>query len=356
MPSLIRYFICVLLFYQIGLTQKTKPEQKNQDWWNSSQFFKPYENPSSKKLPLILVSGNKFVNAAGDTILFRGLAISDPDKLADQGYWTKNHFEKVKEMGAMLVRIPVHPAAWRERTPREYLKLLEQAAEWCSELDMYIIIDWHSIGNLGMEIFQNPMYTTTKNETYNFWKTIAGHFRGHNTIAFYELFNEPSLFKGRFGSMSWTEWKEINEKMIHLIRSYDPEVIPLVAGFDWAYDLTPLHFEPVDAEGIGYVSHPYPMKRQPPWPYKWEENFGFAADQYPVIVTEIGFGIRKEDVIDENHYGPTIINYLENKGISWIAWVFDPDWHPNMFESWDNYKLTPPGEFFKKAMHGEVRK
>ena len=77
--------------------------------------------------------------------------------------------------------------------------------------------------------------------------------------------------------MSWSEWKEINEKMIQLIHTYDPEVIPLVAGFNWAYDLTPLHFEPIEAEGIGYVTHPYPMKHKAPWPEKWEENFGFAA-------------------------------------------------------------------------------
>jgi endoglucanase len=344
--------ISLFALIQIGFSQ----QENKQDWWKAPQFFKPYESPTSKKLPLISVSGNKFVNANDDTILFRGLAISDPDKLADQGYWTKKHFEKVREMGAMLVRIPIHPAAWRERTAREYLKLLEQAVEWCSELEMYIIIDWHSIGNLGMEIFQNPMYNTTKTETYNFWKTIAWHFRSHNTIAFYELFNEPTLFKGLFGNMSWAEWKDINEKMIRLIQAYDSEVIPLVAGFDWAYDLTPLHFEPIEATGIGYVSHPYPMKRQPPWPEKWEENFGFAANQYPLIATEIGFGLREGDVIDDNHYGPNIINYLESKGISWIAWVFDADWHPHMFESWDKYKLTPPGEFFKKALHGEVQK
>ena len=59
-------------------------------------------------------------------------------------------------------------------------------------------------------------------------------------------------------------------------------------------------------------------------------------------------------MIDEKHYGPIIINYLESKGINWMAWVFDPEWHPSLFESCDNYKLTPPGEFFKKAMHGEV--
>ena len=350
--KIICIWIILLSFVVIGISQENNAE----DWWKSSQFFMPYKSETAKKLALISVSGNKFVNSNGDTILFRGIAISDPDMLADQGHWNKKHFEKVKEMGAMIVRIPIHPMAWRQRTPREYLKLLEQAVEWCSELGMYIIIDWHSIGNLGMEVFQNPMYNTTKTETYNFWKTIAWHFRGHNTIAFYELFNEPALGQGRFGSMSWTEWKDINEKMIHLIRAYDPEVIPLIAGLDWAYDLTPLHFEPIQATGIGYVSHPYPMKRQPPWPDKWEENFGFAAEKYPIIATEIGFGMREGDNIDENHYGPIIINYLESKGISWMAWVFDPEWHPHLFESWDTYKLTPPGEFFKKALHGEVQK
>ena len=83
----------------------------------------------------------------------------------------------------------------------------------------------------------------------------------------------------------------INENVIKLIRGFDSETIPLVSGFDWAYDLTPLHIDPVEAEGIGYVSHPYEHKREPPWEPKWEEAFGFAAAKYPVIVTEFGIGL-----------------------------------------------------------------
>ena len=52
------------------------------------------------------------------------------------------------------MRIPIHPVAWRERTPAEYLKLLDQAVDWCTELDMYIDLDWHSIGNLPRGLFQ----------------------------------------------------------------------------------------------------------------------------------------------------------------------------------------------------------
>ena len=76
-----------------------------------------FQNPAARKLPLIKVIGNRLVSTNGEPVLFRGVSISDPDKLEAQGHWNKQHFEKVKETGAMIVRIPIHPAAWRERTP-----------------------------------------------------------------------------------------------------------------------------------------------------------------------------------------------------------------------------------------------
>jgi endoglucanase len=344
-------------FTSLLSAQQSENTQGKKRWYEAGfTWKKPVENPQAKLLPLIRVQGNKFVNSNGDTILFRGLAIADPDNIEGQGHWSKKHFEKVKEMGAMIVRIPIHPIAWRERTPEKYLELLDQAITWCTELEMYVILDWHSIGNLGMELFQQPIYDTTKKETYEFWRTIAGHFRGHNTVAFYEIFNEPSLCWGQFGSMSWSEWKKINESIIRLIRAYDRETIPLVAGFDWAYDLSFLRDDPVNAEGIGYVTHPYSKKRKPPWKDKWEEDFGFAADHYPVVATELGFELKDNEKMEKDHYGYQIIRYLENRGISWLAWVFDPDWHPRMLKSWDTYELTGCGEFFKKALHGKIVK
>ena len=302
---------------------------------------------------MLFRSGNKFVDPDGKTILFRGVSIADPDKIDHQGHWNKHHFEQVKEMGATLVRIPVHPVAWRERTPSGYLKLLDQAVEWCTELGMYVDIDWHSIGNLKMELYQDPMYDTTQKETYQFWRTIAQHYRGNSTVVFYELFNEPTLYRGQLGSMSWSEWKKLNENIISLIRSFDTNTIPLVAGLDWAYDLTPLNIEPIQAEGIGYSTHPYAHKRSKPWEPKWEEDFGFAASRYPIVATEFGFTISKGAGHQEDDYGKAIVNYLEAKGISWVAWCYDPEWDPTLLKSWD-YDLTGSGEFFKQAMHKDA--
>ena len=349
-------------------TNNQTTAQRTHAWWRDrTPGLRPY-TADNKKLPLISVKGNEFKDPKGSTVLFRGLSISDPDKLEMQGHWNKNHFVKIKEMGAKLVRIPIHPIAWRERTPVEYLKLLDQAVGWCTELEMYVILDWHSIGNLETGVFQDPMYETSKAETYNFWRTVARHFAGHNTVVFYELFNEPTTYRNQLGPVAWEAWKKTAEEEIAIIRAHNPQAIPLVAGFDWAYDLTPLLLSPIAAEGIGYTTHPYANKRSQPWEQKWEEDFGFAAAKYPVIATEFG-GFARPAAADgqppaeesggkggRNNaaYGPAIIKYLEGKGISWTVWCFDPEWGPALLRNW-NYDLTASGEFARAAMTGTIK-
>jgi hypothetical protein len=349
MRAILSLVVMIIAFSLNGKSQDSLRQKRLHSWWNES--FPPPPKPSAKGnlLPMIHVYKNKFVNARGDTILFRGVSIADPDKIDGQGMWSKQLFEEVKKLGSMLVRIPVHPVAWRARTPTQYMTLLDSAASWCTDLGMYIIIDWHSIGNLKMELFQDPMYNTTQKETYEFWQTMARHFVRNNTVAFYELFNEPTTYRGQLGNISWAEWKKMNEDIIHLIRAFDKDKVELVAGFDWAYDLTPLHEEPINAANIGYIAHPYPWKRQEPWPPKWEEDFGFAASQYPIIASEIGFGLRGEQ-IGPNHYGYQITKYLEDRGMSWVAWCYDPEWGPTMLKSWKGYELTEMGKFFAQQM------
>ncbi len=324
---------------------------QNREWWKSTWPKPPPANPEATALPLIQVHGNKFVNAAGETILFRGLSVADPDLLDYQGHWNRQLFEQLKDMGVNIVRLPVHPAGWRTRTPTEYIKLLDQAASWGSQLGIYIIIDWHSIGNLETGLFQDPMYDTSLEETYRFWRTIAFHFGHHHTVAFFELFNEPTSFRGMLGRADWDKWRTINEDLITMIRSFGATNVPLVAGFDWAYNLGPIIEDPIRAEGIGYVTHPYPNKRNQPWEPKWEEDFGFAAHQYPVIATEIGFALKDGETVNDDHYGNRITRYLESHGMSWLGWVYDADWGPQLLKSWNNYELTSAGEFFKQALH-----
>jgi endoglucanase len=159
---------------------------------------------------------------------------------------------------------------------------------------------------------------------------------------------------GKLGECSWSDWKKLNEQMIATIRKNDAPTIPLVAGFNWAYDLTEIANDPVNAEGIGYVSHPYPMKRKKPWEPQWTTDFGFAARKYPVILTEIGFCGEGErgahvPVISDESYGDAITTYTRDNGISYVVWVFDPQWAPMLIEDW-TFTPTRQGRYFKNAL------
>jgi len=299
------------------------------------------------------VKGNQFMTDNGP-IVFRGLNASDPDKLDKSGHWNKEYFEQVKSWGANIVRFPVHPTAWRNRGKDNYIKLLDQGVQWATETGLYVIIDWHSIGNLRSEMYQSVMYETTKKETLEFWRTMSQHFKGNTAVACFELFNEPTVASGQLGIVTWQQWKEMNEEMIVVIRANGSKAIPLVAGFNWAYDLTPVAKEPINAEGIAYVSHPYPMKREKPWEAKWTADWGFVAAKYPVILTEIGFCGADDKgahvpVISDESYGDAITKYCNEKGISYCVWVFDPQWAPMLISDW-NFTPTRQGRYFKNAM------
>lgn len=305
-------------------------------------------------LKKIKVEGNKFVTEDGKVMVFRGLNVADPDNLHAKGHWEKAFFQEIKNWGANIVRFPVHPTAWRKRGKVEYLKLLDDGVKWATELGLYVVIDWHSIGNLRTEMYQSDNYETTQKETFEFWRTMAKHFKGNNTVAFFELFNEPTVAKGQLGTCTWAQWKELNEEMIGIIRAHENDAIPLVAGFNWAYDLTPVKETPINAPGIAYVSHPYPMKRPKPWEDKWTADWGFVAKKYPLILTEIGFSGAEEigahvPVISDESYGEAITKYTAEQGISWVGWVFDDRWAPRMFSDW-NFTPTRQGKYFKKAL------
>lgn len=308
----------------------------------------------SQSLPKVTVSGNHFITPENDQIIFHGLNSSDPDKLEKEGQWNENYFRALKSWNANIVRFPIHPVAWRSRGKEAYIALLDDGIKWAEKQGLYVILDWHSIGNLQSELFQNPSYNTTKRETYEFWRTMARRYGKNSTVAFFELFNEPTVYNGQLGVATWKEWKSIMEELIIIIRANGAENIPLVAGFNWAYDLTEVENEPIDAEGIAYVSHPYPQKREQPWEEQWEKDWGFVANKYPIILTEVGFCIAEAKgahvpVISNPDYVEKLTNYTDKNGISFVVWVFDPNWSPMLIENWD-FEPTDAGKVWKEKM------
>ncbi len=317
-------------------------------------IFLSFSTLFSQKLDWIKVEGNQFVSAEGKSFIFKTLDSSDPDKLEKSGHWNAEYFKQIKSWGANSVRFPIHPKAWRERGVEAYLKLIDDGIKLAEEESLYVILDWHSIGNLRSELFQAEIYNTTKRETFEFWRLMAKKYGNNPVVACFELFNEPTTYNGQLGTCTWEQWSEIMEELILIVRANGAKNIPLIAGFNWAYDLTPIKFQPIKAEGIAYVSHPYPMKREKPWEEKWENDWGFVANTYPVILTEIGYCEADSKgahipVISDASYVEAILAYTKKKGISFCIWVFDPQWSPMLIQDW-SFKPTKEGQVWKDAL------
>ncbi len=305
----------------------------------------------SQETNWLRVEGNHIVNAKGETFIPRGLCMADPCRLIEDGHWEYDYFLQARIWGANCVRFAVHPGSLNKTGWERAFQAMDEGIEWAKQLDMYVIMDFHSIGNLRTEQFTGKAYETTLEETYKFWRTVAERYKDEPCVAFYELFNEPTVTAPGVGECTWTQWRQIQEGLIDAIREINPRALCLCAGFNWAYDLTVVADEPVRRDNIAYVSHPYPMEREQPWEEKWEEDYGFVADTYPVICTEIGFCLKGEKgehvpVISTPEYGERITEYFEKKGIGFTAWCFDASWAPALFSDWD-YTPTTQGRFFK---------
>ena len=305
----------------------------------------------------VKVEGNKFVDPQGNELVFRGLCFSDPVKLVRAGQWNERYFAEAADWGANVVRFAVHPTNLNALGWEETFQAMDQGIAWAKQYGMYVIMDWHSIGNLKEEKYTSPMYNTTQAETFKFWRTVAERYKDEPTVALYELFNEPTVTGT--GECTWDEWKELQEQIIDTVRVHNPNAVCLCAGFNWAYDLTPVAEAPIDRPNVAYVSHPYPMKRSEPWEPQWEQDFGFVADTYPVICTEIGFCLEDEPgahipVMSTDVYGEHITKYFEQKGISFTVWCFDPNWAPMLFSDWD-FTPTTQGRFFKAYLQNQAK-
>jgi endoglucanase len=326
-------------------------------WWDQPYPERFAAARLPKQLGWIGVKDNHFIDADGQAVILQGVNISDPDKLESSGHYDRRLFEEIRAWGANVVRVPVHPVAWRSRGKAAYFDLLDRAVLWASELDLYLIIDWHTIGNLVTQMFQHPMYDTTEQETFDFWRSVAFRYRDVPTVAFFEIFNEPTVRRGTLGSASWPQWKALNEEIISIITAHEARAIPLVAGFDWAYQLGPIAEQPIERANIAYVSHPYPGKAKAsngPIEQQWDAAFGFATKKYPLIATEIGYMSADapgahSPAIDDGSYGKRITDYLAKTGASWTAWCFDPDWPPQLISDW-NFTPTVAGALFRDVM------
>jgi aryl-phospho-beta-D-glucosidase BglC (GH1 family) len=173
------------------------------------------------------------------------------------GHWNQDYFANARSWNAATVRIPVDPVPYRA-DPAQTLADLDAAVEWCKRSNLYLIIDYHVIGNAEEGIFDYAEGTaTTWQEANDFWTAVAPRYASEPTVAFYEIYNEPVALEHRGGTWTFAQWKEKADALVTLVRQYAPDTIPLVAGFNYAFDFSAGGNTPFESKDIALSVHPY---------------------------------------------------------------------------------------------------
>lgn len=326
---------------------------------------------SETALSLLHVSGNTIVNEEGTEIRLRGVNVEDPfitnNQDIDNDGSIDPHFDEVagdfariQTLGANVVRLTLVPGIYRELGESYLTDYYDRMVDLASENNLYAIIEYHAIGKPGAwypsqfddtTMPEHPvqgLYYTDLDQARSFWETVAARYGGRTHVLF-DIYNEPADEENDF---TWADWRPYGEALIETIREHSNNLI-LGPGPYWTSDLSSVPDNPYSDDNLAYAVHMYPgsLNEGTEQSEEWENRFGFLTETYPVIVSEWGFEQGGDETTNgtREEYGEALLNYLNEKDIHWLAYIYHPLADPNMIES-DWTTLTEFGEFVKERI------
>lgn len=229
------------------------------------------------------------------------------DRMLDY-FFNEEDIRFIKSCGATVVRLPVNYRHFeRDDAPFQYLQKgfarLDQAVEWCARHGVYVIIDLHAVQGWQNTDWHcdNPSRQTLfwnqkqfQDRFVALWEEFARRYKGNNTIAGYNVINEPvtNAPYGRFTNTYIPNWDIINHiyrRVVTAIRAIDPDHIIFLEGdyFSSRFE----GFEPPFADNLVYSSHNYTMS-------------GFGPGSYPGTIRGEHWDRKKQEEVFRNHEGP----------------------------------------------------
>src|SRR5687767_4365605 len=281
--------------------------------------------------PWLSVSGRFIRDPQGNNVVLRGVSLIDVSvansRPRNAVTLTNMLTNETDGWYARVFRFPVYPDAidgqpgWRANPDAYFNNHLNPAVQNCVARQIYCIIDWHYIAD-----YNNSTIDTA---TRAFWNYVAPRYANTPNVIF-ELYNEP------INPDNWATWKQWAQPWVNIIRSHAPNNLILIGGPRWSQNLSSAASDPFVGSNLIYVAHIYP---QHGGQSIWDSWFGNAANSVPFFITEWGWqqggAIPTSGTL--SGYGVPFSTYMESKGLSWTAWVFDQWWQPVMFDL--NYNL-----------------
>jgi cellulose 1,4-beta-cellobiosidase len=295
-----------------------------------ASMFLPTQSAQAISTPWLSTSGRFIRDPQGNNVVLRGVSLIDTwvadTRTRNAQQLTNMATDNADGWYARVVRFPVYPNAidetpgWLANPDAYFNNHLNPAIQNCVARQIYCIIDWHYI--------QDYNNSTVDTATRAFWNYVAPRYANTPNVIF-ELFNEP------VNPDNWATWKQWAQPWVDIIRSHAPNNLILIGGPRWSQNMSSAASSPFVGNNLVYVAHIYPEHGGQS---NWDSWFGNAANSVPFFVTEWGWQLGGNTPTSgtQSGYGVPFSNYLESKGLSWTAWVFDQYWQPVMWdEDWN---------------------
>lgn len=252
------------------------------------------------------VEGTQLVDEDGNPVQLKG--ISTHGIAWFPSYVNKDCFRQFREeWNANVIRLAMYTAesgGYCTGGNKDNLKeLIHNGVAYATELDMYVIIDWHVLQD------QNP--NTYKEEAKDFFEEMAETYADYNNVI-YEICNEPN------GGVGWKDIKAYAEEIIPVIRRYDDDAIIIVGTPNWSQYVDQAAADPITGyDNIMYALHFYAATHTD----SLRKTMTAAIDAgLPVFVTEYGIcdasGSGAIDEYQANEWVKTMNSY----NVSYVAW------------------------------------
>ncbi|MDO5156708.1 MAG: cellulase family glycosylhydrolase [Eubacteriales bacterium] len=193
----------------------------------------------------LAVKGTDLVDQKGKAYQLKGVSTHGLAWFPD--YVNKEAFASLSEYGVNAIRLAMYTAEYGgycNGGDKEKLRaLVEQGVDACTELGMYVIIDWHILSDNDPNIH--------KDEAKQYFDTMSKKYADNNNVI-YEICNEPC------NGTTWEQVKSYAEEVIPVIRKNDKNAIIIVGTPNWSQDVDIASQNPIKGyENIMYAVHFY---------------------------------------------------------------------------------------------------
>ena len=156
----------------------------------------------------------------------------DHEQPYDVANFGKQDFEDIKSLGADITRLYIWFEEFSSGEPDFIIpdwlwKRIDDAVAWCTELKMYIIIDFHN--NCGGDSKTRP---DVENMLEKIWTQIAERYKDSGEYVLYEIYNEPHMKSGNIAA-DVAKWNKIQGRILKLIRTIDTKHTVIVGAEDF---------------------------------------------------------------------------------------------------------------------------